>query len=258
MIKEKYLSFLQDKYRELAKKYGLPDDGPIVTHGYREVAVVEYDHEFANKYRDAISHVADELVKLDGIKDLGDYRRDEVLRGGEVRNVEMDVKRGLWYVGPLDKELDDEFDRECEDDEYAEQKNQERRNKQLKYYKDYLLPIPKPAKDATDQAFLILDGENYDLIAKGEKTSEFRRYGQFWVKRLCSHPIKTVVFQRGYGGPGHPPPEKMTWVVERVYLYDYNAKIECEPGRTDVPLLPDWIVLDLGARIDGQKQGNVG
>ena len=134
--------------------------------------------------------------------------------------------------------------------EYVEEP-EESVDEMRKHWQDFLIPIPSPPKNATDELYLPMAYEPYDWIKEGSKTTEFRDYTENWVKKILTHPIKTVRFQRGYGGPGRPEPEQMVWTVKRIYLYEYDAKIECEPGRTDVPIVPDYIAIDLGERVDG-------
>lgn len=140
-----------------------------------------------------------------------------------------------------------------EDGEFVEEPEEpeETVEEMRKHWQDFLIPIPPPPKNASDELFLTMAYEPYDAIKRGEKTTEFRDYTESYVKKILSHPIKTVRFQRGYGGPGHPPPEQMVWTVKKISLYEYDAKIECEPGRTDIPIVPDFIAIDIGERVDG-------
>ena len=161
------------------------------------------------------------------------------------------VKDGFWTHGEVDEKMMSDWEAECAAEEAREEAEyQAERKERHEHYRDYLLPIPPPPKDAVDEAYLVMDYENYDLIKSGEKTTEFRKYGAFYLKRLCSHPIKTVKLQRGYGGPGHPPPETMVFKVAKISLYELDGKIECAPGQTDIPILPDFIAIDLGERIE--------
>ena len=118
-----------------------------------------------------------------------------------------------------------------------------------KYWKDYLYPIPPPPPKFSEELYLPMQYEPYDWIESGEKTTEFRAYDPYWVKKILSHPLKTVRFQRGYGGPGHPPPRIMRFEIKKIYLYDHGRKIECDPWKLDTPIEPDLIAIDLGLRI---------
>lgn len=51
--------------------------------------------------------------------------------------------------------------------------------------------------------FLVLKREPFQQIASGEKTSEYRDYSDYWVKRLMKDtgefkPYTRVLFQNGY------------------------------------------------------------
>lgn len=250
MIKEDYLKELNGRLSELAEKYGVPIGELRIDHGYCAECEVEFPYEMASEYWDQISLLTDEFEKFVGIHDVYDPCRDDGLRKGQGRKLEITVKRGRWYLGPIDKAIEDEEDRMDSDPEYRAKKLEEQRAEMRKHWRENLIPIPPPPKDATDEAYLTLDYKYYDQIKSGEKTTEFRGYSPFWVKRLLSHPIKTVRFQRGYGGPGHPPPEQMVFKVKDIVLYEIETKKECPPDNPCEGILPTHIAIDLGERIE--------
>ena len=258
MIKEDYLKKLNDHLLEFSKQVGLPIGDYRIDHGLNSVAEIKFRHDFANKYREQISQVVEMFAKVPGIYEVCDFQRDDVLRGGEVRSIGIEVKRRYWYEGHIEKEWDEEQDRLDNDPEYAKKKQEEELEEKRKYWRDYLIPIPPPPKGATDEAYLTLDYKYYDMIKSGEKTTEFRDYSPTWVKRLLSHPIKTVRFQRGYGGPGHPPPEQMVFNVKAVLLYEIGTRRECPADNPCEGIMPTHIAIDLGERIKDPTTRTVG
>ena len=258
MIKEDYLKELNGRLSELAEKHGVPIGELRIDHGYCAECEVEFPYEMASEYWDQISLLTDELEKFVGIHDIYDPSRDDGLRKGQGRKLEITVKRGRWYLGPIDKAIEDEEDRIYSDPEYRAKKLEEERAEMRKHWRENLIPIPPPPKNATDEVYLTLDYEYYDMIKSGEKTTEFREYSPYWVKRLLSHPIKTVRFQRGYGGPGHPPPEQMVFKVKDIVLYEIATKKECPADNPCEGILPTHIAIDLGERIDDPETRTVG
>lgn len=258
MIKEDYLKKLNDHLLEFSKQVGLPIGDYRIDHGLNSVAEIKFKHDFANKYREQISQVVEMLTKVPGVYEVCDFQREEVLRGGEVRSVDIEVKDRYWYEGHIEEEWDEEQERLEEDPEYAKKKQEEELEEKRKYWREYLIPIPPPPKGATDEAYLTLDYKYYDMIKSGEKTTEFREYSPTWVKRLLSHPIKTVRFQRGYGGPGHPPPEQMVFNVKAILLYEIRTRKECPADNPCEGIMPTHIAIDLGERIEDPTTRTVG
>ena len=258
MIKEDYLKELNGRFAELAEKHGVPIGELRIDHGYCAECEVEFPYEMASEYWDQISSLTDELEKFVGIHDIYDPYRDDGLHKGQGRKLEITVKRGRWYLGPIDKAIEDEEDRMDSDPEYRAKKLEEQRAEMRKHWRENLIPIPPPPKNATDEVYLTLDYQYYDMIKSGEKTTEFREYSPYWVKRLLSHPIKTVRFQRGYGGPGHPPPEQMVFKVKDIVLYEIATKKECPPDNPCEGILPTHIAIDLGERIEDPTTRTVG
>lgn len=117
------------------------------------------------------------------------------------------------------------------------------------HWLDFILPIPPPPKKANDELYLTLAYEFYDAIKAGTKRTEYRDYTPNRVKKILSHPIRTVKFQRGYGGPGHAAPEQMVWTVERVSLCEAATGQKGDPLNPPEGFLPDCIAIDLGKRL---------
>ena len=169
------------------------------------------------------------------------------------------VKDGLWSHTEADDKIAAEDEAALrEEEERQEAEYQAELKARHANWRENLIPIPPPPKNATDEVYLTLDYEYYDMIKSGEKTTEFREYSPYWVKRLLSHPIKTVRFQRGYGGPGHPPPEQMVFKVKDVVLYEIETKKECPPDNPCEGILPTHIAIDLGERIEDPTSRTVG
>lgn len=111
------------------------------------------------------------------------------------------------------------------------------------------LPIPPPPKKLNTEVYLTMGYEPYDWIEKGEKTTEFREYCAYYVKKLLSQPLKTVRFQRGYGGPGHDEPRQMRWTVAGIEYYDINSRQSAPIDNPPAGFRPTHIAIDLGERI---------
>jgi hypothetical protein len=111
------------------------------------------------------------------------------------------------------------------------------------------LPIPPPPKKLNAEVYLPMAYEPYDWIEKGEKTTEFREYCEYYVKKLLSQPLKTVRFQRGYGGPGHDAPRQMRWTVAKIEYYDINSRRSAPIDNPPAGFRPTHIAIDLGDRI---------
>lgn len=86
-------------------------------------------------------------------------------------------------------------------------------------------------------------------FSSGEKKTEYRDYTPNWVKKLLSHPIRTVKFQRGYGGPGHAAPEQMVWTVAGISLVESETGVRGDPANPPEGMIPDAIAIDLGERV---------
>lgn len=111
------------------------------------------------------------------------------------------------------------------------------------------LPIPPSPKKLNTEVYLTMAYEPYDWIEEGEKTTEFREYCEYYVKKLLSQPLKTVRFQRGYGGPGHDAPRQMRWTVARIEYYDINSRQSAPIDNPPAGFRPTHIAIDLGERI---------
>jgi len=114
-----------------------------------------------------------------------------------------------------------------------------------------LIPIPPPSSSRPTELYLTMAYEPYDLIKSGEKVTEFRDYSETWVKRILANmgTLKTVKFQRGYGGPGHPKPEQMIWTIKKIDLYDIETRDSSDPINVKEGFMPTHIAIDLGERV---------
>ena len=116
-------------------------------------------------------------------------------------------------------------------------------------WREELIPIPPAPEKYYEEIYLSMQYDYYDEIESGERVTEFRYYNEYYVEKLLSHPLKTVRFFRGRGGPGRPTPKNMVFEIKKIYLYDYGRKIECDPWKLDTPIEPDLIAIDLGRRL---------
>ncbi len=139
------------------------------------------------------------------------------------------------------------------EDMIAEIEEREDRLEQEEYERTHpftLLPIPPPPKTRNTEVYLTMAYEPYDDIEKGEKTTEFREYNEYYVKKLLSQPIKTIRFQRGYGGPGHDAPRQMRWSVKNIEYYNINTGKSAPLNNVPEGFRPTHIAIDLDARVD--------
>ena len=81
---------------------------------------------------------------------------------------------------------------------------------------------------------LVLKGEYYDAIERGEKKCEYRDNTPYWRKRILEKDPSIVVFHRGYTNQ-----TMAFWIAYKV-------------------VLPDQIEIVLGGRIENWKPQNGG
>lgn len=248
MIKKKYFDMIQAALDDAVASHGLPFR-LLLEQVYHEFSVVNVPKELANKYPDELSEIHDEVVcKFNFIDEANstDTYRGMVIKGTHVRDLQFAVKKGYYTSGPEDERLVDE---ECE---AMENGTYHSKDDERQYWREYIIPIPPPRKNAPSELYLTMAYEPYDQIKAGEKVTEFRRYTENWVKRILANPPKTIRFQRGYGGPGRPKPEQMVWTVKEngISLYELETRKSCDPWKLDVEgILPDFIAMDLGVRL---------
>ena len=143
----------------------------------------------------------------------------------------------------------EKLDRPCEIDGDGNLVPLETVEEMRSHWRDFILPIPPPSKNASGELFLTLAYEFYDAIKAGTKKTEYRDYTENWVKKILANPVRTVKFQRGYGGPGRGKPEQMVWTVKKVWLYESDTKQKGDPLNPPEGILPDCIAIDLGERV---------
>lgn len=214
-------------------------------------------HKFAAKHWDAISKVADEIAKVKGVNGIDDFcRPDPTWADDEIdRDIEITVEDGHWV---LDEEVD--WDTISEGYEKGDPEmtaiykahEAKERAERSKHWKEHIIPIPPPSKSRPTELYLTMAYEPYDWIKSGEKVTEFREYCETWVKRILANrdTLKTVKFQRGYGGPGRPKPEQMIWTIKNIELYDIETRESSDPVNVKEGFVPTHIAIDLGVRMD--------
>ena len=97
-------------------------------------------------------------------------------------------------------------------------------------------------KSKTPDGYLVLRGEFYDLIESGKKTTEYRDFTEYNIKRTIG--LKTVRFNRGY--VKNAP--QMKWEVKKVMLTD-GGDLECDPFDVPKGFVPVTIAIHLGKRL---------
>lgn len=204
--------------------------------------------EFERLGQDFFDGIVAALNDLDEVVGIYDSGKNWNLGKNELRRIEINTKDGCWVESDEDRQKGMEMDRMCSDPKYARECEEKRRLEMLSHWEDYILPIPGAPKHWSDELYLTMAYEPYDWIKNGEKTTEFRAYTPSYVKRLLSHPLKTVKFQRGYGGPGRPFPEQMVWEIKKIELYDIRTRISADPFNP-TPILPTHFAIDLGRRL---------
>lgn len=248
MITEEARTLISDELVRKAGELGL--DIPIkVVDAWDDLCIVSIPKEVANARDDDVAKLADSLSGCRCVASCYDSGRGRRLRGTEVRQLEINVADGYWTHSDADDEAaDKEVDMFFDDEKFNAWQAQQLEEKR-KYWREYIIPIPPPPRKCSDELYLTMSYEPYDQIKSGEKKTEFRSYNNTWVKRILSHPLKTVKFQRGYGGPGRPVPEQMVWSIKRIYLYDRDGNMEGDPWNPPEGIVPTFIAIDLGERI---------
>lgn len=216
---------------------------------------VRVPSDFAVKYWDAITEVFKEVSEIEGVKLVENVSEFEWVKDGEEREIEITVEDGHWV-------LDEEWDWETICDGYEDGDPEmtaiykaheaKQRAERSKHWRENIIPIPPPSKSRPTELYLTMAYEPYDWIKNGEKVTEFREYCETWVKRILANrdTLKTVKFQRGYGGPGRPKPEQMIWTIKDITLYDIETRSTCDPTNVREGFVATHIAIDLGVRMD--------
>lgn len=252
MVKTDYMTMLQGRLAELLGGLSLCPHLRVEQY-VDDTCRIRFPKDIANTRRDAITLVAEEMAKTDGIKEMSDTWRDtDVFRGSETRDVYLVVSRKHWSKTKEDREWWERENGLLEDDDKLREKLKQEREEKRKYSKEYLIPIPRPSASRPAELYLTMAYEPYDLIKSGEKVTEFRAYCETWVKRILANmgTLKTVKFQRGYGGPGRPKPEQMVWTIKNIELYDIETRESSDPLHVKDGFIPTHIAIDLGIRAD--------
>ena len=108
----------------------------------------------------------------------------------------------------------------------------------------------------SDTVYSPLKYEWYDKISSGEKTVEYKSLTRYWLSRLVrgvdggqfAFP-RYIRFQRGYGGPGRPRPEQMTFEIKAVMLSDEKLAERPIAETVEEGYEPVYFAIVLGKRI---------
>jgi len=256
MVHKSFLKKLSKILTELCEKHGVSSNLAVANYMDNECDV-EIAKDLANERMKELDAICEELRKVEGVRSIWDSGAGKVLRGEEVRRFEITVEDGLWSHTEADEIASDNELREYFDDDYAEKIEKKRMESRKNHWKDFIIPLPEPDGNTNTELYLTMAYEPYDWIKDGYfedgkkkyKRTEFRAYTERYAKKLLGHPIKTVKFQRGYGGLGRPKPEQMVFEVKSITLWDSKSKIECDPRKLTEGIIPDFFAINLGKRI---------
>ncbi len=259
MVNKEVLDKINGLLKESMARIG-PDMPLKCEPVYQDLCVIKVPKDIGNNHRDDITAIAAEIKKIPEVKAVWDFFKDVTLRGAETRNVEVEVRRKFWRRTKEDVAWEEHEDALLDEDseEYKAYLAQ-RKADMLKYWQDYIIPIPPPRKNAPSELYLTMAYDPYDWIEKGfidedgqhaYKRSEYRSYTPNWVKRILANPPKTIKFQRGYGGPGRPAPAQMVWTVEKIVLVHKYDESECDPWNVPAGFVPQFIKMYIGQRVD--------
>jgi len=170
-----------------------------------------------------------------------------------------------WYFTHPDapKEVLEKQDREIEEEERQEEMESIRKHEEhRKLLRDQGLIIkPRNINSSNTDLFYVLNRENFEDIESGEKKIEYRTYSPYHIDKCLGrgvNGIKTLVFQLGYGGPGHSTPRKIRFKTDGIYLCDDTMEeipAFREDGRIteerDLPdgFIPMLLAIHIGDRI---------
>ena len=120
--------------------------------------------------------------------------------------------------------------------------------------KNQIEAIALDAEDKPDtEAYLVLKEVFYDQIKAGQKKVEYRDFTDYWVKRLLSHPLKTVKLNLGYTD------EHMIFEIDwigvisnggkEIHAFDENGQMTEEGKSDDFDPRGGYISIHLGKRL---------
>lgn len=191
------------------------------------------------------------VILVIGQKHLPDSLLDKAVSAFE----DLGLTDDGWYGGGYDRRLKghpfvifhprirkaimDRIDREEENDKQEEDAS--RRAELQRLIED--LRAGK-LRSNSDDGFLVLAGEFYDAIERGEKAVERRAFTAYNLRRTIG--LRTIRLQRGYGRPGCPP-KQMRFQVRDVRLADAEG-CECDPLVVPAGFEPVEIDVYLGTR----------
>lgn len=169
-----------------------------------------------------------------------------------------------WYFTHPDtpKSILDKQDMAIEEEERQEELENIRRYEEHRkaLRENGLIIKPHKVKSNSTELFYVMSGANFRDIESGEKTVEYRTYNPYHVDKCLGRGkdgIKTIVFQLGYGGPGHAIPKKIRYELDGIYLCDDTMEelpaFKSDGSLTEEKDLPDDFIPMLLAIHIGKK-----
>lgn len=142
-------------------------------------------------------------------------------------------------------------DMEIEEEERQEERESIRKYEEhRKMLRDQGLIIkPRTIKSKNTDLFYVMSRDNFNEIESGTKKVEYRTYNSYHIDKCLgrgAEGVKTLVFQLGYGGPGHQDPKKIKFKSDGIYLCDDTMEeipaFQKDGRLTDEKDLPDGFI----------------
>lgn len=223
MITEDGIKTIRESLRKEARERGLPLVFSVGNFYGRTVSIAfgpRYTRDMAARLVDAL--VSCGLVRPDGVLWLPEYLEATggEFRCGDERILLADLAAPRMYYAT------------------AEEAEEWRR--------ENIIEILPSWRAGAREVFLPLRHRFYDAIESGSKMVECRRYCSTWVRRLLGPPVERLRFQRGYAKGAR----QMRWTVSRIELADADGVRRYSPRTLPDFPEPEWILLNLGRRVD--------
>lgn len=256
MVKQEILLKISRELTKLCNEFGVSSNLEVKNFFDNECSV-SIPSALANEKDADLAKVAEGLRKIPEIADVYDRGAGRIIRGNDYRQFEISVKDGSWTHGEEDDVAAEKSFAEYLDPNFSKKLEAKEAEDRQKNWKNYLIPMPPQDGSENTELYLTMAYEPYDWIDVGYdengkhvyKREEFRSYNDYYAKKLLSHPLKTVKFQRGYGGPGRGKPKQMRFEIKDITMWDPINNIDCSPKNPKEGVAPQFFVIKLGERL---------